>query len=148
MVTTRRRPSRLDLALHVDQFKICLWISNTQAGKHGFLRYASTFRQHGIRFDDDLTRQQQSDRMALHKDFAALKAKKLMSLIFFRGSVLQYSYSNKLHICREGKANKAPLAEQATSHFWQHTTQVKHGLCPHMCSNLHILSKLCTVSEG
>ena len=89
--------------------------------------------------------------MALHKDFAALKANKHMSLIFFRGSVLKYFYSNKLHICREGKANKGSLAEQANSIFGniQHkSNMVFDTICPHMCSHSHILSKLCTVSEG
>lgn len=56
--------------------------------KHKLLEYSKQFRQAGLRFNYDLTRLHQQERMNLSDDFQALTSKGHKP--FFRGSVLKY----------------------------------------------------------
>ena len=79
---------------------------DTMDDKHTFLKYANTLKPTGVKWDDYLTRQQQSERRSLATDFQALKTKGYKP--FYRGSVLKYRIADKTHNCSMGQALKAP----------------------------------------
>ena len=72
-------------------------IFDTKNDKHTFLKRAKHLKEVGLRYDDDLTRLQQSQRQHLQADFNILKTKGHKP--FYRGSSPKVRHADKMCTC-------------------------------------------------
>ena len=84
-------------------------IFDTKKDKHFFLKHAKHLREIGVRYDDDLTRLQQSERKDLSADFNILRTKGHKP--FYIGSSLKFRHADKLYTCKRNGANTASVAQ-------------------------------------
>ena len=85
----------------------------TKHAKHlkevGLTKHAMHLKEVGLRYDDDLTRLQQSERQDLSADFNILRTKGHKP--FYRGSSLKFRHADKMCTCKRNGANAASVAQ-------------------------------------
>ena len=82
-------------------------IFDTKKDKHFFLKHASHLEEVGLKYNDDLTRSQQSERQDLSADFSILTTKGHKPS--YRGSSLMFRHADKLCTCKRNGANTASV---------------------------------------
>ena len=82
-------------------------IFDTKKDKHFFIKHAKHRKEVGLRYDDDLTRLQQSKRQDLSADFNILRTKGHKP--FYRGSSLKFRHADKMCTCKRKGANTASV---------------------------------------
>ena len=82
--------------------------SHSKNDKHTFLKHAKHFKGVDLRYHNDLTSLQQSQRQDLSADFNTLKTKGHKPV--YRGSSLKVCHASGTHTCNMNGAKKAPDA--------------------------------------
>ena len=84
-------------------------VLDTKKDKHFFLKHTKHLKEVSLRYDDDLTRLQQSERQDLSADFNILRTKGHKP--FYRGSSLKFRHAGKMCTCKRNGANAASVAQ-------------------------------------
>ena len=84
-------------------------VFNINNNKHTFLEHAKHLQEAGVRYDDHLTRLQQSERQDLSADFNILNTRGHKP--FYRGCSLNFCHADKTRTCKRNGANTAPVAQ-------------------------------------